>query len=108
MGRFSPLASMALVVATLFAAPAHADSDTDAKFIQALDVGTVPYTNTHDAIALGQMVCSDLSRGYTYYDAVKVVTEMNHTWTDAQDSYLVGVAVGVYCPDQQGKIPTSH
>jgi hypothetical protein len=32
--------------------PAHADPDTDAKFIQVLDDGNVPYKNTRSAIAL--------------------------------------------------------
>ena len=108
MAWFAPFACAALTAATLFAPPALADSDVDAKFIDALNTGGVPYPSPENAIALGRMVCGDLLRGYTYFDAVKVVTEMNHSWTDSQDSYLVGVAVGVYCPDQQGKIPASH
>jgi hypothetical protein len=86
--------------------PAHADPDTDAKFIQVLDDGNVPYTSTRSAIALAHVVCSNLTEGYTYFYNTNAVTEMNPAWTDFQDGYFVGVAVAAYCPDQRGKIPT--
>jgi hypothetical protein len=80
----------------------------DAKFICGLDIGNIPYKSPQNAIVLAHVVGSDFSGGSTYFQTVGSVTEMNPARIDFQDGYFVGVAVGAYCPDQWGKIPTSH
>jgi hypothetical protein len=90
------------------AVPAHADPDRDAKFIQGLDTGNVPYKNPQNAVLLAHVVCTDFRRGYTYLYTVNMVSQMNPDWTDFQNGFFVGLSVPAYCPDQSDKIPTSH
>ncbi len=93
------------VMALALAATAHADPTTDAKFIEGLDAGNVPYTSERNAIALAHVVCAEFQKGYPYLQVTTAVGELNPTWTDLQQGYFVGGAVFFYCPDQRAALP---
>jgi hypothetical protein len=101
-------ASAAVALAVVLAAPAHADPDTDAKFIQGLDIGHIPYEDADFAVLLGHLVCMRLSAGTgTYPATVDFVRGAHPAWTDFQDGYFIALAVTAYCPNQKTELPLS-
>ena len=98
--------SAAVALAVVFAAPTHADTETDAKFLEGLDVGEIPYHSGSDvAILLGRLVCMRLSSGTGTYPATfDFVQGARPTWTDYQHSYFIALAVAAYCPNQQPEL----
>lgn len=98
---FTALQITALVLATT----ARADPTTDAKFIEGLDAGNVPYTSERNAIALAHVVCAEFRKDYPYLEVTTAVGQLNPTWTDLQQGFFVGAAVFFYCPDQRAALP---
>ena len=95
---FSVLVAAA-ALATGLAAPAHAEGETDAIFINVLDEEGIPYTSATDAISVANGVCVLLSEGNSLEDATREV--MNKTRLDVEQSgFFVGAATAAYCPDQ--------
>ncbi len=93
------------ITALAIAATAHADPSTDAKFIENLDAGNVPYVRERNAIALAHTVCAEFRNGYPYLQVTTAVGELNPTWTYLQQGWFVAGAVIFYCPDQRAALP---
>ena len=100
-------ASAAVALAFVFATPAHADSEMDAKFLKGLDIGQIPYQEGPDvAVLLGHLVCMRLSGGTgTYPATLDFVRDARPAWTDYQRGYFIALAVTAYCPDQKPELP---
>lgn len=102
-------ASAVMAVVVVFAAPAHADPDANAKFIQGLDIGHIPYDDPDVAVLTGHLVCMHLSLGPgTYPATINFVRDTQPAWTDFQDGYFVALAVAAYCPNQKPELPLSQ
>src|SRR5215217_6819875 len=102
-------AAAAVALAVVFAAPTNADSDTDAKFLEGLDIGQIPYHEGPDvAVLLGHLVCMRLSGGTGTYPATfDFVRGASPAWTDYQHGYFIALAVTAYCPNQKPELPLS-
>ena len=103
-------ASAAVALAVVFAAPTHADSEMDARFLEGLDIGQIPYHEDPDvAVLLGHLVCMRLSAGTdTYPGTFDFVQGARPTWTDYQHGYFIALAVTAYCPNQKPELPLSQ
>lgn len=90
--------------------PAASPGDIkDATFLMALDKGNVPYANGKDMTLGGRAVCLYLSdeNGGTYLGAIKGIHEHSPELTDEQQGFVVGAAVGIFCPEEKSKLPTN-
>jgi hypothetical protein len=77
----------------------------DTKYLATLDAGHVPYTSRQTAIVTGDVICTGLRAGDSYLYTTAVVGGMNPSYSEFQVGYVIGAAVGAYCPDQQDNVP---
>ncbi|MGB8407099.1 MAG: DUF732 domain-containing protein [Mycobacterium sp.] len=98
---------LAPLVALMTAAPAHADTDQDTKFLGAIDKLGVPYTNSQDMIVGAHAVCLYLgpTNGGDYVGAVTGLKDRHPEWTSQQRGAFIGASVGVYCRDEASALP---
>jgi uncharacterized protein DUF732 len=87
------------------AAPAHADSDPDARFLRGLSNAGITYHNGPDATAIGRQVCSLMDQGASEADVVNGMTQQNAGFGNDAASKFAKVAEAVYCPAHLGGAP---
>ena len=90
------LASLAALIG--LAAPAHADPDPDAGFLDALNNAGITYHNGPDAIAIGLRACQMMDQGRPEPDVIKSMTQQNSGFTDDAATKFTQIAESVYCP----------
>lgn len=74
------LASLAALIG--LAAPAHADPDPDASFLNTLNNAGITYHNGPEAINIGRRVCQIMDQGHPQPDVIKSMTQQNSGFTD--------------------------
>lgn len=92
---------IAVGAAMTFAAPAHADPDTD--FANALHIYGIYGPKDYNAW-IGKIACKRLYRGLdadAYASAKFVSAQLSTDSTTAQAYQFLGLAIPTYCPDQQ-------
>jgi hypothetical protein len=98
--RLASLAAGAVVPALVFAAPAHADPDTD--FANQLHTFGIYGGKDYNAY-IGKIACKRLDRGVDA-DAAKsaqfVFNQLEKGSTTAQAYQFLGAAMQTYCPDK--------
>jgi hypothetical protein len=90
------------LTALAWAAPtAHADPDplSVSAYLATLNQTHVPYDNPGRMIDLGSNVCQQARDGIGF-DAV-YQTVAGNGFTAGQSGYIMGAAVGTFCPDMQ-------
>ncbi len=89
----------AAVVATVFAAPSHADADTD--FAERLHGYGIYGARDYNAW-LGKLVCKRLVNGVDHnaFDSVAFVGKNLHGSDTEQAWQFVGTTLSTYCPDK--------
>lgn len=97
----SVLVSASLISLWWPAATARADPDqvSVASYLQTLDQAHVPYDNAGEMVDLGNTVCRQ-ARGGTALDEVGQ-NVINNGFTPSQAGFIMGAAVGIFCPDMQ-------
>jgi hypothetical protein len=100
------LAWPVLIAASLFgpamlAPTAHADPDpiSVAAYLHTLNVAHIPYDNPGRMVDIGNNVCVQ-ARGGTDFDAIGP-TVAGNGFTSVQSGYIMGAAVGTFCPDKE-------
>lgn len=82
------------------AAPAHADTDPDAVFLNAVDQAGIEYTDPQEAIGVGREVCNYLHAGHHPDGAARALRISNRSLSVKNSAKLVTFAEVAYCPDQ--------
>jgi hypothetical protein len=77
------LASLAALIG--LAAPAHADPDPGASFLNTLNNAGITYHNGPEAINIGRRVCQLMDQGHPQPDVIKSMTQQNSGFTDDGD-----------------------
>jgi Protein of unknown function (DUF732) len=94
------LAGCAMVTAVTLVGCAGQSEDAgateDKAFIASLDRGAVPHPNDAQAIGLGRSACAQLDAGANFTSVG--FTVMSTGLEAEQAGYLIGSAVGVFCP----------
>ena len=87
-----------VVSAAIGLAPsAQADSDQDAKYVQALDILGVPYGSASSAVGAGHATCAGFAKNPAWSQLTNAARKSGYT--DSQAGQMVGAAVvGVFCP----------
>ena len=84
------------------AAPAHADPDPDAGFLDAHNNAGTTYHNRSDAINIGRRECQLMDQGHPQPDVIKSMTQQNSGFTDDAATKFTQIAESVYCPQHTG------
>jgi hypothetical protein len=84
------------------AAPAHADPDPDARFLDALNNAGITFHNGPDAINIGRRVCQLMDQGHPQPDVIKSMAQQNSGFTDDGATKFTQIAESVYCPQHTG------
>ena len=96
MKRLLLLAGIAAAIG--LAAPAHADSSTDAGFLAALDQAGITHNGANQAIAAGRAVCQLMDQGLSPMDTVNAVRSTNPGFTPEHAVKFAVTAASAYCP----------
>lgn len=93
-------AAVCIGLATLTAAPAHADADTpmERNYIAALDMEGIHYTSEDAVITAGYTICRAFHSGETIGQIVNEGMQGSGL-PSSTVSYIVGAAVAAFCPD---------
>ncbi|MCU1695729.1 MAG: hypothetical protein JWR34_1792 [Mycobacterium sp.] len=105
MKRLFAISIIAVALGT--AAPAHADHLDDVSYLQVLNQYGIQYgdfSNADDALVIGKAACQNMSTyGYSPVSEATALADLHFiTMEDAQ--YVVGAAIGAFCPEQKGNI----
>ena len=79
------------------AAPAHADSTTDA-FLSALNNAGVGYDDPSSAVSLGQSICPMLAQPGGSFAGVASSMSGNNGMSPQMASLFTSIAISMYCP----------
>lgn len=83
--------------------PSRARADTDDAFLAQLRNHGIQYSSDDYAIGMAHAICSDLYGGTTPDNEAQQIADTKQasgwTITLANSQYLVGSAIGFYCPD---------
>ncbi|MEB3050109.1 DUF732 domain-containing protein [Mycolicibacter sp. MYC123] len=82
-----------------FAAPAHAETDTDTFFISAVDEAGIEYTSPQDAIGVAHEVCDYLAGGHRVDGAARALQISNRALSPKKTAKFVTYAQAAYCPE---------
>ncbi|QRY50002.1 DUF732 domain-containing protein [Mycolicibacterium septicum] len=99
--KLAGLAAIGAVAAIAFAAPAHADPDTD--FANELHTFGIYGQRDYNAW-IGKIMCKRLHNGVDHnaQDSVGFVKkQLAKDSSDAQSWQFLGTAINYYCPDQR-------
>lgn len=80
------------------AAPAHADTDPDAIFLNAVDQAGIEYTNPQEAVAVGREVCDYLQAGHSPDAAARALRISNRTLSAKNTARFVVFSQTAFCP----------
>jgi hypothetical protein len=84
--------------AVVVAAPAHADTTSDA-FINSLNTAGIGYNDPGNAVALGQSVCPMLSQpGGSFASVASNVVGNAYGMSPPMASFFTGLAIQAFCP----------
>lgn len=81
------------------AAPAYADTDSDALFISAIEQAGIEYTNPTDVVAVGREVCDYLGAGHHADSAARAVRISNRGMSVKNAARFVTFSQVAFCPD---------
>jgi hypothetical protein len=81
------------------AAPAHADTDPDAVFLNAVDQAGIEYTDPQEAVAVGRQVCDYLQTGHHADGAARALRISNRSLSVKNSARFVSFAQTAYCPN---------
>jgi hypothetical protein len=97
-----PVVLASLAALTGLAAPAHADPEPDASFLDALNNAGITYHNGPEAINIGRRVCQLMDQGHPERDVIKSMTQQNSGFTDDGATRFTQIAETVYCTQHTG------
>jgi hypothetical protein len=100
--RLVPVISTALIA---LAAPAHADPDPNARFLNGLSNAGITYHDAPEATAAGHRVCELMDQGAKEADVITAMTEQNAGFSNDSAAKFARVAEVVYCPNHIGGAP---
>lgn len=80
-------------------APAHADTDPDVAFLNAIDQAGIEYTDPQEAVAVGRQVCDYLHAGHQTDGAARALRISNRGLSVKNAARFVMVARTWYCPN---------
>jgi len=80
--------------------PAHADTDPDAMFLNAIDQAGIEYTDPQEAVSVGREVCNYLHAGHHPDGAARALRISNRSLSVKNSAKFVTFAAVAYCPDQ--------
>lgn len=81
------------------AAPAHADIDPDAAFLNAVDQAGIEYTDPQEAVAVGREVCDYLHAGHPANSAARALKISNRSLSVKNAARFVTFARTAFCPN---------
>ena len=81
------------------AAPAHADTDPDVTFLNAVDQAGIEYTDPQEAVAVGRQVCDYLLAGHQADGAARALRISNRSLSVKNAARFVTFARTAYCPN---------
>ncbi len=98
--KFLIVLPVALSASLALAAPAVADPDADANFVQVLTTkGIVPTALSADqALINGHAICGTMAKGISQMDMVGAVASSDHLSQD-DAGFVVGAATAAFCPE---------
>lgn len=99
------LACLGLAVTLTGCGVAEATSPTpspESAYLTGLDRGAVPHPDDEQAVALGRSVCTQFDAGDAFVSVG--FTVMSTGLTAEQSGWLMGTAIGTFCPEHVGVI----
>lgn len=81
------------------AAPAHAETDPDTAFLNAVDQAGIEYTDPQEAVAVGHQVCDYLHAGHQPDGAARALRISNRSLSVKNAARFVSFARTTYCPN---------
>ncbi|BBY53606.1 DUF732 domain-containing protein [Mycobacterium koreense] len=102
--RFVMLLTTGLLAVGLVAGCGHNDAGSDEKtsvYLDLLHKSDIHFDSDADAIAAGKKACEQLKSGS---DAIEVSKGLNVGDDAGSGAFVVGAAIGSFCPDQSSKI----
>jgi len=80
------------------AAPAHADPDLDARFLDALTKAGLTVISAPGAVKDGKAACGMMEQGQPELDVIKHVSKQNPGLDTTKAAKFTALAASAYCP----------
>jgi hypothetical protein len=89
-----------IIAALSFAAPAHADPDTDldGSFLDSLTKAGITVVSRPGAVKAGKATCSLMQQGKPELDVIEQVTRQNPGLDTTRAAQFTAIAASAYCP----------
>ncbi len=86
------------------AAPADADPNVDASFVDALTKAGITFNDSQSAIDAGKTVCGLMDQGRPQLDIVTLVTQQNSDISTESAAKFTAIAASAYCPQHLKRV----
>ncbi|MBV8863720.1 MAG: DUF732 domain-containing protein [Mycobacterium sp.] len=87
------------------AAPAQADTGSDADFLAGLNSAGISYKSGPDAVGTGRKACELMDQGHPQADVVKAMVDQNPGFTTDGATKFVEISENKLCPQHNGGAP---
>jgi Protein of unknown function (DUF732) len=92
------LVSLGIAAALGLAAPAHADPDLDARFLDALTKAGLTVISPPGAVKDGKAACGMMQQGQPELDVIQQVSKQNPGLDTTKAAKFTAIAASAYCP----------